>query len=237
MASFATSLILINMSQPQSSTSLFTRVIRFLVMNFFNSFIKEINGIEHLPASGPYILAVNHLNTLDAFFIVSALTLRTKRMPYFIAKFAPWGQWWEKAVVQGWANCIPLRQPYDEKNKEKSLMTALEYLKQGEIVGIFPESQRNLEPYLLKGKTGAARLALWAKAPVVPVGYFGPAIASQWKTIGKVMFTTGKIKMNIGQPLYFDEYYNRAINEEILNEINRKIMLSIGQLCGKSYPY
>ena len=193
--------------------------------------------MQHLPASGAYILTVNHLNTLDAFFIVSALTLRTKRMPHFMAKFANLGSWYEKAVVQGWANCIPMHKPYDEKNKERCLMLALEYLKQGEVVGIFPESQRNLEPYLLKGKTGAVRLALWAKAPVVPIGYFGPLTTSHWKTIFRIVFLGERPRIKIGQPVYFDEYYDREINQQLLNEMTRKIMLGISHQLGRPYPH
>jgi 1-acyl-sn-glycerol-3-phosphate acyltransferase len=158
-------------------------------------------------------------------------------MPHFIAKFAPLGKWYEKAIVQKWANCIPLCQPYDDKSKERSLMTALEYLRQGEIIGIFPESQKNLEHYLLKGKTGAARLALRAKVPVVPAGCRGIAALSKVKAMGKIIFSGEGIKINVGRPLYFDEYANSAINEEILNEVTKKIMLSIGQLCCKSYAF
>ena len=211
-------------------------IIRRTLAPLFKRRINQIEGLENLPADGRYIVCANHQSLLEAIFIKTLLVLATKNNVYFITQEWVWRFFKKIAGQKGldWLGMIP--KIYAEPGK--SLDLAKDYLNKGNIIVFFPEGVRNPDnPFLLKGKTGAARLALWAKVPVVPIGYSGPATQTAWQGIKRFFFPRKKIRMVIGQPLYFNEYYKKEITKELLYEVTKKIMTAIGQLCGRSYPY
>ena len=61
----------------------------------------------------------------------------------------------------------------DRSKGEEALKTTLSYLKKGAVIVVYPEGTRTLTGKLQKGKTGVARLALWSKAQVIPLGIIG----------------------------------------------------------------
>ena len=114
------------------------------------------------------------------------------------------------------------------------MIWAINALKQGKIIAIHPEGTRTLTGKLQKGKTGVARLALAAKVPVVPVGLVGTfEILPKGKYIPKLK----RAIMDIGRPLYFDEYCNKKITKRLLREITNKIMKEIAKLCKQEYNF
>lgn len=194
--------------------------------------IKTVKGLENLPRQGTFILAANHQSFLDAVFMHSAITSYLKRYIYSISKQElkkTYGKFGEKYLGMIYI---------DLKDKKKVLETCLDYLKRGRILVVFPEGQRNFDQEnLLKGKTGAARLALWAKVPIIPVGLIMPQGRKTLQAIKNIILPDVKPQIYIGQPLTFEKYYDQEITKELLENITRKIMLEIGRLCGKKYPY
>jgi len=202
------------------------------VIQLLKGKIKTIQGLENLPKQGPYIIAANHQSFLDAVFMHAGLVSYIKKPIYSISKQElkkTYGEFGHKYLGMLYI---------DIKNKKKVLDTCLAYLKKGEIIAIFPEGRRNYDKEkLLKGKTGAARLALWAKVPVVPVGLKMPQGKDVFESIKNALFPRPKPEIYIGRPLTFERYYNQEINKEMLYNITKKIMLSIGELCQKKYLY
>lgn len=199
--------------------------------------VKHLEGLENLPKNRPFIFCANHLGYLEGIFIKAVMVRATHRNVYFIAKEIYW-RFFKKIIgrkaTEEWLGMIP------RLNVEPagSLVVAGEYLKKGAIIGIFPEGTRNFDPrFLLKGKTGAVRLALSARVPVVPIGYYGPVTRQKRQGVVKFFRSKEKIRIIISQPIYFDEYYNKEITKELLDELTKKIMLEISKLCGKTYPY
>ena len=116
----------------------------------------------------------------------------------------------------------------------EALKWAIKALKDGKVIGIYPEGTRSLTGKLQKAKTGVARLALAAKVPVVPVGLIGMfEILPKGCYIPKFKRAT----INIGNPIYFKKYYNKKINNKILNEITTKIMNEIAKLSNQKYNF
>ncbi len=123
----------------------------------------------------------------------------------------------------------------DSKNKEESYDLAFSVLKQGKVLGIFPEGTRSGDGEIHKAFTGTAKFALTTKVPVVPVGIVGAyEVLPRQKKFPKIKKI---IEIRIGEPMYFQNYYGKEKDETVLREITNKIMLKIAELSGKEYRY
>ncbi|MDN4174934.1 lysophospholipid acyltransferase family protein [Nocardioides sp. SOB77] len=131
-----------------------------------------VTGLHHVPATGPVILASNHLSFADSVVIPVVVP----RKVVFLAKsdyFTGPGLagWLQRAWFEG-LGMLPVDRD-DTKAAMASLDTALEVLARGEAFGIYPEGTRSRDGRLYRGRTGVAHLALTAGVPVVPVGLRG----------------------------------------------------------------
>ncbi len=126
-----------------------------------------ITGLEHLPRTGGALVAVNHISYVD--FIYGGLPVeRIGRRPRFMAKREVFDHRITGPIMRACRHIV-----VDRADGESSLSVALDYLRRGEVVGIFPEAtiSRAME---IKGlKTGAVRIAHAAGVPLVPVVVWG----------------------------------------------------------------
>lgn len=201
----------------------------------FRRLVRKYEGLENLPSENPYIFAINHMGMIDSPFIVSVLMKRLRHRIHFLAKhriYELYGDFIARKIFR------TIRVHRD--NPSECLIEAQEWLRKGESVGIFPEGERNPGPVLRRGKTGAARLALAARKPIIPIGYSGPvpltAREDDLRNDIKALFTQRQpVVVRIGKPLFLDRYYGRQVTYELLREITDKLMVEIGKLCGKKY--
>lgn len=128
-----------------------------------------IDGVERIPASGPVILASNHVSYLDPLTLAWVADRRGRRVR-FLAKeelFAkPVLGWMLQAVHQ-----IPVAR--GSREAAGALASAVDALRRGECVAVFPEGTISLDLEPMPGKSGTARLARESGVPVVPVGLWG----------------------------------------------------------------
>ena len=129
----------------------------------------RITGLEHIPERGPFLLASNHISLFDPLVVASVADLRGRRV-----RFMAMAELF-RTPASRWFFCTLGHIPVERQSEsaKSSLTAALTKLGWGECVGIFPEGglSRDLEPR--PGQTGAARLARWSGAPVVPMGLWG----------------------------------------------------------------
>lgn len=206
-------------------------ILRHAITPFIKWRIREVNGLNSLPKTN-YILVANHVGFLDPPLITALWAVKLKAKVYFIARKEIW-QSFKKVGAQDWLGLIPI----DSEDKTKCLDLANQYLKQGRIVGIFPEGRRSTDKNLLKGKTGAARLAIASGKPIVPVGFIGPAGWTTSESFKNLFDSSKKIIINIGSPLDFSHYHQQSLTKELLEDITRQIMQTLGDLCQKDYHY
>src|SRR3989339_1083511 len=174
--------------------------------------IKEVNGLENVPKKGAFIVAANHSSYMDHFIIMSTLVPYLDRKIHHLAKKEHFDNIFKK-IWHTWVGAVPIDR---ESGGKEALMWAIKALNQGKIIAIHPEGTRTLTGKLQKGKVGVARLALAAKAPVLPIGLIGTfEILPKGKYIPKLK----KATMNIGKPLYFNKNYNKSINKKVLREV------------------
>jgi 1-acyl-sn-glycerol-3-phosphate acyltransferase len=134
-------------------------------------FRLRIEGNDRIPSSGPAIVAGNHVSGLDGVVLALVTGSRGRRMTRFLVAAEFFHKLW-----CGWAlrlyRQIPLRRG---ERDQGALDVAIETIRGGALAGIFPEGTVNADPEagLLRGRKGAARIALATGAPVVPVGIWG----------------------------------------------------------------
>ena len=126
-----------------------------------------VRGLENIPATGPVILASNHLSFADSVVIPVVVP----RKVAFLAKSDYFtGTGVKGALSRAWfegLGMLPVDRD-DSKAALNSLDTALEVLGRGEAFGIYPEGTRSRDGRLYRGRTGVAHLALTAGVPGRP---------------------------------------------------------------------
>lgn len=126
-------------------------------------------GVEHLPATGPAVVATNHVGYMDFIFIGAAVREQNKRRLRFLAKKEVFDHNVSGPLMRAMKHI-----PVDRAGRAAdSLTLAVDSLKRGEMIGMFPESTivRSFVPR--EGKSGAARMALEAGVPLIPGAVWG----------------------------------------------------------------
>lgn len=185
------------------------KIVRKIVYYVFYKFVYRIKKVneENLPKDGAYIVCANHINMLDALAVVCSC----KRKVRFICKASMF-----KNKALGWALKLSDTIPLDrDKNDIESMKRSIKTLKNGEVLGVFPEGTRKGMEKNLKAKSGAAFFSLRTGTPVVPIG-----IQGSFKP-----FT--KVKLVFGKPLDFSEYYGKEKDKETLEKVTNVIMDNI----------
>lgn len=169
----------------------FYRVVRLLFVPFFLVYFRmQRVGREHLPSSGPLLLASNHRSFLDPFVIGTL----ARRPVYYMAKRELFEKRW-----QAWALNALGAFPVDRGAGDgDALETARAILARGDCVVVFPEGTRMRGGPLGAPRRGIGRLALETGAPVVPVAVIGSdAVRRGWRIRPR------KVRLRVGAPLRY----------------------------------
>ncbi|GAB3434015.1 lysophospholipid acyltransferase family protein [Phycicoccus ginsengisoli] len=126
-----------------------------------------LTGAENVPRHGGVVLALNHVGYLDPVYGGLAAD-PSGRLVRFLSKRELFKHRWIGPVMRS-VHHIEV----DRAEGGRSLATAVEYLRDGEVVGIFPEATISRSMELKEFKTGAVRIAAEAGVPVVPVVLWG----------------------------------------------------------------
>ncbi|MFE7233576.1 lysophospholipid acyltransferase family protein [Streptomyces sp. NPDC002405] len=127
----------------------------------------DCRGSENIPRTGGAVLVSNHISYLD--FVFNGLAaLPQKRLVRFMAKESVFRHRISGPLMRGMKHI-----PVDRANGEAAYARALDSLRSGELVGVFPEATIS-ESFTLKSfKSGAARLAQEAGVPMIPMAVWG----------------------------------------------------------------
>jgi 1-acyl-sn-glycerol-3-phosphate acyltransferase len=187
----------------------------------------DLEGFEHLPPTGPAILAANHISFLDSMFMM----MLVQRNISFVGKAEYMDSWKTKYLFPA-MGMIPI----DRGGGKKSLLAlevAEDVLNRGELFGIFPEGTRSRDGFLYKGRTGVARLAMKVGCPIYPVGVIGTDKIQPPDAKFPKLHRECTIK--IGRPIKMERYRDRSDHRLALRQITDELMYEIRELTGQEY--
>jgi len=198
---------------------------KFISSPFLESFfIEKVEGRENIPENNGFILAPNHINGKDHWFIASILKEKLRDMR-FVGALDSFKTMLLSGPLYYFSNAITINR---KKVDRKCILGKLiKNLKQNKIIVLYPEGDSNNRKTLLKGKTGIADLALATGVPVVPVG-----IQSSKTSFKRII--------KIGKPLYYSkqEIENKSENyNQVLRKITDQIMREVSNLSQKPYHH
>ena len=194
-------------------------------------FRPVVEGLEHVPDTGPAILASNHLSFSDSIF----MPLVVKRKVTFVAK----AEYFTGKGLKGWlvrmfftgTGTIPVDRT-GGRAAQAAIDTQLRVLREGRLAGIYPEGTRSPDGRLYRGKTGVARLALESGAPVVPVAMLN---SDEIQPPGKLVPRIRRVRMRFGAPLDFSRYAGLAGDRVVERAVTDEIMYALMELTGREY--
>ncbi len=178
----------------------------------------KILGRHHIPDKKPYIVVINHFSYIDPVFVIHALQ---KPISFLAAS----DQVIETQFI--WAPFIYGFIPTDRSNLAPStIKNSIRALKNGEILGIFPEGT-SLSNVLRPAKNGAAFLSATGKTRLLPVGITG--LENAWEMMFKGVRPS--VNIRIGKPFGpFELSKSKNNKERDLNEVGAEIMCRIAAL-------
>jgi len=185
-------------------------------------FHLQVRGLEHLPASGPYILAANHSNYLDGVVLGATVprkvTFLVMPRVYYSTPLHP--------PFHRHVGSIPINL---ERPDAGAIKRALRVLEEGGVMGIFPEGPFSLNGRLVRGQPGVAVIALRSGAPVVPV-----AIRGTYEALAARFFHVPRpypLSARFGKPLEFGRIRRgMKVTRDLREEVTRRIMGEIAAL-------
>jgi len=189
---------------------------------------REWHGAEHLPATGGFVIAPNHVSNVDPIVFAHFL-FDNGRVPRFLAKSSLF-----TAPVVGWvvrnSGQIPVYR--ESRDATEAFRGAVAAIEAGECVAVYPEGTITRDPggWPMVGKTGAARIALATGAPVIPVAQWGPEQLLPYQAHRPRVWPRKTMHVAAGPPVDLDDLRGRPITPDVLRQATERIMREITAL-------
>ncbi|RZS87017.1 1-acyl-sn-glycerol-3-phosphate acyltransferase [Motilibacter rhizosphaerae] len=186
---------------------------------------KDWSGLEHVPADGGVILVVNHLSVVDPIG-TARFVHDTGRRPRFLIKSSLF-----EVPLVGWvfrgSGQIPVHR--DSRDAAKAFRAAVKAVQEGECVVIYPEGTTTKDPGMwpMQARTGAARIALLTKCPVIPVAQWGAQeILPRGAKVPKLL-PRKRLAFRVGPPVPLEDLRERPMTAEVLRDATERILGAI----------
>ncbi len=206
---------------------------RVVVGPFLHAYGRpRVTGLENVPASGPAILASNHLSIVDSVYLPLVLArpvVFPAKAEYFSAR-GPIGRLW--AAYLRSTKQLEIKRD-DTRSAQATLGAAAEILRAGDLFGFYPEGTRSPDGRLYRGRSGIGWLALNSTAPVIPVAMTG---TRKMLPPGSSVPRPARIEVRIGKPLEFGHLVSDppARARRIIAD---EVMRAICELSGQEYVH
>lgn len=198
--------------------------VNWVLRTFFGMLCRlDLAALKQVPLKGPFILAVNHVNFLEAPVLLASMHPRdvvalTKVQSYdnplFNFLFNTWGG-------------IPIERGTIDR---AALQACLDALAQGKMLAVTPEGTRSGSGKLLPGKPGITLLAARSGAPILPVACWGAE--HFWENLKHLRRTPFHVR--VGRPFVVDTH-GEALSKDVRQRIADEIMIKLAELLPEQY--
>jgi len=173
----------------------------------------QVIGLKNVPQSGPLLIVCNHTSYWDPIMVGCAINRRV----HFMAKAELFSYPVLGQILRG-VRAFPIKRGQSDRN---ALRTAINILKEGNVVAVFPEGTRSKTRELLPFKPGINMIAYKAQSPILPM-----AVINSRKVLLGWFFP---VRIRIGKPLLFPCTDQRPSSEEF-EELARKSRTAVAEL-------
>jgi len=194
---------------------------------------RDYRGTEKLEQDGGgIIVAANHLSWFDPMAI-SNLLWNNDRPPRFLAKESLFRLPVAGRVITG-AGQIPVYR--ESKEAIAAVRGAVDAVNAGECVVVYPEGTMTKDPsmWVQQLKTGAARIALITRRPLIPVAQWGPQQVMPPYGKGFHLFPRKTMVMCVGDPVDLSDLYDRPLDSETMRIASDRLWSAITALLGQA---
>jgi 1-acyl-sn-glycerol-3-phosphate acyltransferase len=189
---------------------------------------RDWRGMEQLPQEGGFIAAPNHMSYFDPF-VIALFLFDNGRPPFFLGKEAVFRIPVLGKLI-GWSGQIPVYRGTGQAGD--AYRAAVAAVNDGKAVVVFPEGTLTREPngWPMRGKTGAARLALQTGQPVIPIAQWGAQEVLATYSTRPRFFPRKTVHVLAGPPVDLDDLRGRPMDAGLLAEATERIMAAITTL-------
>jgi len=189
-------------------------IIQPILRVFYRAlFFVKVSGKENIPKTGGFVLSANHKSNFDPPLLGSFLPRRMQylaKQELFKHKFANW-------FLRG-IGAVPISRGGSDI---ATLKIIISLLKNEGIITVFPQGTRKNKD-INDVKSGAVLFAIKSQVPIVPA-----AIIGDYKIFGG-------LKVHYGKPIYYTEYYNQKVSQEVLHNLSVDLMKKILLMAGEA---
>lgn len=216
------------MSHPARANRAYRIIANIIRPVLFAVTRRAWSGTEHLPRDHGFIAAANHMSYVDPLTTAHYL-YDNGFAPRILAKAPLFKVFFVGSVLRA-SGQIPVYR--NTSRAGESLDAALDALRDGECVAVFPEGTLTRDPDLwpMVGKTGVARLALQSRAPVIPIAQWGAdALMPRYGKLPRP-FPRKLQTVVAGPPVDLDDLYGKPLDALVLREATERVMGAITAL-------
>jgi len=186
---------------------------------------RDWRGAENFPTSGGFVVCPNHLSHVDVFAFAHFL-YDNGHPPFFLAKT-------EVFRIPIIGRLVTAAQQIEVQrgtsHAAEAFSAAVAAIEDGKCVPIFPEGTLTRDPQMwpMTAKTGAARMALMTRCPVIPVAQWGPQEIQRPYAKELHLFPRKTMRMLAGPPVDLSDLYDRPLDSATLHAATDRILDAI----------
>jgi 1-acyl-sn-glycerol-3-phosphate acyltransferase len=185
---------------------------------------REWRNGTHIPAAGGCVIVANHVSQIDPVMLAHFI-YDHGRVPRALAKDSIFRVRGIGSILRS-AGQIPVSR---DRDPAAALATAVAAAQAGACLLVYPEGSITKDPdgWPMRGKTGAARIALLAGVPVIPVGQWGAQEIQPAYTRRLRVLPRRAAGFSVGEPVDLSDLAGREIEADVLAEATERIMTAI----------
>jgi len=206
----------------------------FEVVSFLHAFVgpftkRDWRRAELLPRTGGLVIVANHISNFDPLALGQFVAF-SGRWPRFLGKMSVFRVPVVGRILRACGQ-IPVER--ESGRSRDALVAARAAIEAGRAVVVYPEGTITFDPDLwpMRGKTGAARLALETRCPVIPVGQWGAQeiMYGRRRHLPKLL-PRKTLRLAVGEPVELDDLREEPVTAASLTEATERIMAAITDL-------